>query len=93
MSERNNLNTMARDDFWRAAQVAREQGKDLAEVLDRAGVLLTPARLRRIQADVLFDVAEMLDSFPASYTWPPGGAVEWIRKLAQATNKVGWRGP
>lgn len=104
MGERDNLSTLARDDFWQLAQTAREQGKDLAEVLDRAGVLLTQARLRRIQADVLEDLAFML-AISSVHEWLPksSGALspqqvadlirERIKALAEVTAQKGWRGP
>lgn len=58
--------TMARDEFWRVAEIAKAQGKDLAEVLDRTGVLLTPRRFRVIQADSWDHIAEILETSPPS---------------------------
>lgn len=60
------IRTMARDEFWAFAEKAKTEGKDLAEVLDRAGVLLTPARMARIRAEAFREVAELLEqSTPA----------------------------
>ena len=63
------INVMARAEFWRLAEQAKTQGKDLAEVLDRQGFLLTPSRLKKIQADTIDDVAELLETTsPMQYT-------------------------
>jgi hypothetical protein len=63
------INAMAREEFWRLANEARERGLDLAEVLDRQGYLLTPRRLARIQADTLAEVAELFETtMPHQYT-------------------------
>lgn len=53
------------------AEQAKSQGKDLAEVLDRAGVLVTPKRLARIRAEAFREVAELLEtSTPAQMIAP-----------------------
>lgn len=65
------IRTMARDEFWAFAEKAKTEGKDLAEVLDRAGVLLTPARMARIRAEAFREVAELLEqSTPAQFIAP-----------------------
>lgn len=62
---------MARDEFWAFAEKAKTEGKDLAEVLDRSGVLLTPARVARIRAEAFREVAELLEqSTPAQLIAP-----------------------
>lgn len=48
--------------FWKLAEQAKEQGKDLAEVLDRAGLLLTPKLRRKIQADTIFLMADGIEA-------------------------------
>ena len=60
------IETIARTDFWQLAEKAKAQGKDLAEVLDRAGVLLTPRRHKAIQADSWDYIAELLEESPPS---------------------------
>jgi hypothetical protein len=63
------ISTMAREDFWAAADQARRRGKDLAEVLDREGYLLTETRLRQIQADALMMAAELFaETSPHQWT-------------------------
>lgn len=63
------ISTMGRENFWTAAEQARSRGKDLAEVLDREGYLLTPQRLHQIQADTIDMVVEMLaTSEPLQWT-------------------------
>jgi hypothetical protein len=53
---------LARDAFWKWAEQAKSEGKDLGEVLDRAGVLLTPQRKAAIEGNVYGELADMLDS-------------------------------
>jgi hypothetical protein len=62
----NDIETMAREEFWRVAETAKAQGKDLAEVLDRMGVLLTPKRRKIIQADSWDYIADRLEELPPS---------------------------
>lgn len=56
------INVMAREAFWEHANHARTRGRDLAEVLDREGFLLTPGRLKKIQADTIREIADLLGS-------------------------------
>lgn len=61
------INTVTRDqvtDYWKQSRVA---GTDLGEVLDRAGVLLTPERLATIRAICLEHVAQVLEQTPTSW--------------------------
>jgi hypothetical protein len=58
------LNEQARQEFWKMAEQARSRGRDLAEVLDRAGILLTVERESQIQADTLQEVATLLFDHP-----------------------------
>lgn len=58
--------TLARSEFWTLAETARTQGRDLAEVLDRSGVLLTPQRRNQIHADICDSLAETLETSPPS---------------------------
>lgn len=96
------IDDSGREVFWKLANAARSGGKDLAEVLDRAGVLLTDQRRKDIQADVLGDLAEMLETTNANqwtiseYRHPNNediriGIATRLRQLEQATRKVGWR--
>lgn len=60
----------AREKFWTLADEARTRGKDLAEVLDRAGILLTERRRRESQAIILEQLAQVLESTSAA---------QWLR--------------
>lgn len=66
------ISTMAREEFWRHAERARTQGKDIAEVLDRQGFLLTPERIKNIRADAVEQVIQILEETPVS-TWTTYG--------------------
>ena len=48
-------------EYWKQSRV---QSKDLGEVMDRAGVLLTPERLATIRAILLEQVAQELENTP-----------------------------
>ena len=54
------MDAEARAHFWELAEQAKTRGRDLAEVLDRAGVLLTVGREKQIGADAIQEVARML---------------------------------
>lgn len=71
---------MAREDFWDYAQRARSAGKDLAEVLDREGVLLTSQRRFEIRSEMLSEVLELLRSTEAHH-WFPNGTPQTPRDL------------
>lgn len=60
------ISTMAREEFWRLAERARDEGKDLAEVLDRQGYLLTPKRANTIRATAIEQVIQVLEETPIS---------------------------
>ena len=70
------ISAMARDAFWQYADKARKSGKDLAEVLDREGYLLTGTRLVKIQADTIDEIAELLET--TSPNW-------WVARNANLT--------
>lgn len=63
------IKTMARDEFWKMAEHAKERGVDLAEILDRQGFLLTPHRYNLIQAQAMDEIAEILETTsPANFS-------------------------
>lgn len=63
------VNAMDREQLRAEAREALRGGKDLAEVLDRQGFLLTPQRLMEIQARTLEEIAEVLaTSTPRQWT-------------------------
>lgn len=63
------VNAMNREQLRTEAREALRGGKDLAEILDRQGFLLTPERLLEIQARTLEEVAEVLaTSTPRQWT-------------------------
>ena len=64
------IRELARTEFWTLANRARDKGLDLAEVLDREGVLLTPQRHAEIQAQAFEHIAEMLETSAPS-AWMP----------------------
>lgn len=59
------IRTMARKEFWEMAEIAKSEGKDLGEVLDRCGVLLTPGRKAQIEHAVYVEMINMLESSSA----------------------------
>lgn len=59
------IKTMARKEFWTMAELAKKEGKDLGEVLDRCGVLLTPDRKAQIEAEVYREIVLMLETSSA----------------------------
>lgn len=65
------INAMAREEFWKHAEVAKSRGRDLAEVLDREGYLLTPERIREIEAQTIEEIAELLGS-TSPHKWTTG---------------------
>jgi hypothetical protein len=62
---RKTIQAVARTEFWKMAEQAKAEGKDLGEVLDRCGMLLTPARKALIEANTYRELAEMLDTSSA----------------------------
>lgn len=64
--------TMAREDFWNHAQRARNQGKDLGEVLDREGVLLTEARKHQIRGEAFEEILNILKGTEVNAWFRPG---------------------
>lgn len=84
------IGIMAREAFWEYAHKARTNGRDLAEVLDREGYLLTASRHARIQADTIDEIADLLGS-SSPHQWNDGkntqmdlmaGIVRRLRTLA-----------
>lgn len=79
---------------------ATTQGRDLADVLDQHGMLLTSQRARQLQSKVLLDLADMLNG-TATHHWSDGtirtpddmrrSIAARVEKLAQATAKTGWK--
>ena len=65
------INAMAREEFWKHAEQARAHGRDLGEVLDRAGYLLTPQRIREIEARTIDEIADLLGS-TSPHKWTTG---------------------
>lgn len=59
------VRAIARKEFWQMAEMAKAEGKDLAEVLDRCGMLLTPERKAVIEANVYRELVEMLQTTSA----------------------------
>jgi hypothetical protein len=95
------IDITTREKFQELISQARREGKDLAELADRSGILLTEQRLKDIQADVIGDLADMLETTSA-YQWADEhkhlvpedirvGIAERFRKLEQAARRVGWR--
>ena len=76
------MDAEARAHFWELAEQARTRGRDLAEVLDRAGVLVTPERESRIQADVLQQVADALRDTPPRQLSSATNVLDFQRDLA-----------
>lgn len=72
MSRQVKINVMAREAFWDHAHAARTNGRDLAEVLDREGYLLTPSRHAKIQADTIDEIADLLGS-TSPHQWNDNG--------------------
>lgn len=63
------IRTVTREAASQWSETARIEGKDLGEVLDRAGVLLTPERLAAVRAICLDQIAQVLEETPThSYT-------------------------
>lgn len=58
------IRTVTREDVSDYWSRSTARGKDLGEVLDRAGVLLTPERLATIRAILLEQVAQELENTP-----------------------------
>ena len=55
------VKTIQSSDVSAALSRASRHGKDPGEALDRAGVLLTPARIAYVEADTLDNLADMLE--------------------------------
>lgn len=69
------ISEIARENFWKLAEDARLRGRDLAEVLDREGLLLTPQRRRAIEASAFDEIAELLETTSAN---------RWTTRTTQA---------
>ena len=68
------IRTVTRESVNEYGTLSRVQGKDLGEVLDRAGVLLTPERLATIRANLLNQMAQVLEETP-TYRYTQGRGV------------------
>lgn len=86
---------MARKEFWAMAEIAKAEGKDLGEVLDRCGVLLTPERKAMIEHEVYTNIVGLLELSDLHEWAKPGTAIkspldakhaitERLRQIAQA---------
>lgn len=70
--------------FLRAEQKAKDLGLSLMEVLDRAGLLLTPQRRRDIEVTAMLEIDRRLDKKSANellsfyYDRPNGTAAEML---------------
>lgn len=60
------IRTITREDVTEHWRQSRVQGTDIGEVLDRAGVLLTPERLAAVRAGLLEQMAQVLEDTPTS---------------------------
>lgn len=60
------IRTVTREEASNWARTSRAMSKDVGEVLDRAGVLLTPERLAGIRANLLNQMAQVLSETPTS---------------------------
>jgi len=63
-------------------------GRDLGEVLDRSGVLLTPERLRDIQAKMLDEVAEILATSTPSQFTAKGTQLDLLAGITRAIERM-----
>ena len=61
------IRTVDREQVSEWAKTSRAKGKDIGEVLDRAGVLLTPERLAAVRAICLEQIAQILEDTPVTY--------------------------
>ena len=66
------IRSLARDEFWEIADKAKSQGRDLAEMLDQVGVLVTPARQTEIRCLGIEAAADLLESIAPQHLVPPG---------------------
>lgn len=76
------MDAEARAEFWELAEQAKSRGRDLAEVLDRAGVLLTDERMMKIQADAIQEVAQMLHELSPHRLSRSSNLLDYQRDLA-----------
>lgn len=93
MSQVRRIRVVTREEFARFLEDSKAQGLDLAEVCDRAGILLTPQRKLAIEAQALDAVADHLESVPTHTLVPRTlgatladlhrGIVESIRTFAE----------
>lgn len=91
--------------YDRAVYIMRQAGKDgldPIEQLDKAGLLLTDKREKKFKADLLSEIAFMLESSDLHEWKDLGGAIRSpldaknaiaarLRKLSEAAGVVGWR--
>lgn len=98
MSQVRRIRVITREEFAAFLEESRAQGLDLAEVCDRAGVLLTPERKNAIEAQALDAVADHLESIPTHQLIPRvlgatlaelhRGIVESIRTFAEGVRSA-----
>lgn len=92
------IRVITREQFAAFLEDSKAQGLDLAEVCDRAGVLLTPERKNAIEAQALDAVADHLESLPTHSLVPRTlgatladlhrGIVESIRTFAEGVRNA-----
>lgn len=92
------IRVITREEFAKFLEESRAQGLDLAEVCDRAGILLTPERKLAVEAQALDAVADHLESLPthslvprtlgATLTDVHRGIVESIRTFAEGVRSA-----
>lgn len=69
------IRTIERDELSDALRGSRLGGRDTAEMLDRAGILLTPARLKQIRANLLNQLAQELEDTPTTHYLQAGARI------------------
>lgn len=82
------ISEIARQQFWKLAEDAKLRGRDLAEVLDREGFLLTPERRKEIQAQAFEEIAELARTTSA-HQWTTGTTqADLMSALARNLDKL-----
>jgi len=76
VSKASKIRAMARKEFWAMAEMAKSEGKDLGEVLDRCGVLLTPERKLMIEHNVYTEVVALLEGSTLHEWTEPGTKIK-----------------
>lgn len=82
MSEQ--IRTMGKVEFYDLAERCRMFGLDLAEAVERAGVILTPERLSKIRHNLYLEIAQMVDETSARQ-WTSGNTqADLMRGFSEA---------